>query len=323
MKKIILFLLVGFISRSAFSDCTAGDMSLLGFTPSVVDFTVGSTVTMDYQTSHGPFTGAAHCYYFAYMDYGGASSWTTRYLTHITSGATIPFNVYSLASVASGSIVRLVGDVSSNIQVVYNTPERFSPSASTVTNTNTFYAKLGTLPAVLAPGIYTESLIFRVTARLSSPPSSDWGAWPVVLSRGVQFVYQVEKDLSLSLVASGGVFDPFSTAKLMSFGELDSFEMRTADIIQTNVGYRLKVSSVNDGTMKHSSSIAIPYTMRASGVAVNLVGSSISPVQVSSSVLNSPSLGFVIPLEIEVGAVTGTEPGGEYSDVISFSIEAF
>ncbi len=324
MKKFILFLFVSVVSQSALSDCLTADMSLIGFTPSVVDFTVGSTVTLDYQTSHDPFTGTENCYYFAYMDYGAASSWTTRYLTHTTSGATIPFNVYSLASTVDASRIRLTGDAAANMHVVYAAPLRFSPSGSTVTNTNTFYAKIGTLPAVLAPGIYTESLIFRVAARLTNPPASDWATWPVVLSRGVQFMYQVEKELSLSIVASGGVFDPLATAKLMSFGEIESSELRTVDvIIKTNVGYRLKVSSTNEGSMEHSSGASIPYILRASGSVVNLIGSSASPVLISSSAANSPPLGFTVPVEIEVGIVTGSEPGGEYTDTISLSIEAF
>ncbi|MGH1467905.1 MAG: hypothetical protein ACRBBP_03365 [Bdellovibrionales bacterium] len=324
MKRLVLFIFISVLSESAFSDCATADMSLLGFTPSVVDFTVGSTVTVDYQTSHDPFTGTDNCYYFAYMDYGAASSWTTRYLTHTTSGATIPFNVYSLASTTNPSRVRLTGDASSNTHVIAGPPDVFTPSGSTVTNTNTFYAKIGTLPAVLAPGIYTESLIFRVAARLTNPLSSDWGAWPVVLSRGVQFMYQVEKELSLSIVATGGIFDPLSTAKLMSFGELESFEVRSADvIIKTNVGYRLKASSSNEGAMEHSSGASIAYVLRASGSPVNLIGSSSSPVLISSSASNSPPLGFTVPIEIEVGTVTGNEPGGEYADTLSLSIEAF
>ncbi len=74
MRKIIIFLFISVISKSALSDCLTADMSLIGFTPSVIDFTVGSTVTLDYQTSHDPFTGTENCHYFAYMDYGAASS---------------------------------------------------------------------------------------------------------------------------------------------------------------------------------------------------------------------------------------------------------
>lgn len=322
--KFIYFFILTLCTVNAYADCTAADMSLQGFVPSVVDFTSASTITVDFQTSHAPFTGAARCYYFGYLDYGGAASWTTRYMTNTTTGTTIPFNVYSRPSTINNSRVRIPSDANANRHVIYQAPRFFNPSASTVTNTNSFYAKLGTLPAVLEPGIYTEALVFRVAARLSSPPAGDWPVWPIPLSRAIQFMYQVEKELSLSIVASGGVFDPLSTAKLMSFGELETGEVRSADIIvQTNVGYRLKASSVNDGELKHSSGAGIDYSLRVLGANVSLVGSSTSPVQVSASSSNSPALGFIVPLEVEIGAVTGNEPGGDYSDVLSISIEAF
>lgn len=323
-SKIILIVFLSLSAAEALADCTPADMIFLGFTPSVIDFTTASTVTVNYQISHVPFSGVARCYYFGFMDYGSGSSWTTRYLTHSTSGATIPFNVHSDVAMTNVSRVRLAGDATQNQHVVYTSPLFFNPSGSSVTNTNIFHAKLGTLPGVLAPGLYTESLIFRVAARLTSPPLGDWVTWPVSLSRAVQFVYKVEKELSLSLVATGGVFDPLSTAKVMSFGELEAFEIRTADVIvKTNVGYRLKVSSVNDGQMIHSSGASVPYTLKASGSLINLIGSSSSPVVVSASAANSPPLGFLVPMELGVGAVTGNELGGEYSDILSLSIEAF
>ncbi len=325
-KHIVISILsISFFVQGALADCTPADMSFLGFTPTIIDFSTATSINVNYQISHGPFTGAQRCYYFAFTDYGAAANWTTRYLTHSTTGTTIPFNVYSRSTFGNGARIRLPVDATQNRHVVYTSPRFFNPSGSAVTNTNVLYARMGALPVVLEPGLYTESLIFRVAARLTNPPAGDWAIWPVVLSRAVQFVYRVEKELSLSIVATGDVFDPFSTAKLMSFGELDPAETRVADVIvKTNVGYRLKASSRNDGFLKHlASGGTIAYIFRAAGLPVNLVGSSSSPVVISSSVSNSPPVGFLIPVEVEIGAVTGTELEGEYIDVLSLSIEAF
>lgn len=306
------------------ADCLSTDMALVGFIPSIVDFNSANAVTSDFQISHEPFTGTERCYFFAFVDYGSAVNWSNRYLTHAASGTTIPFNVYSSGTFANNSRVRLASDASVDQHVMFEAPQFFAPSGTAQTLTKSFYSLLGSLPTNLPPGLYTESLIFRVAARLTSPPSSDYLSFPVVLSRAIQFVYQVNKELSFSLVATGGVFDPFSTSRLLSFGELESGESRTADaIIQTNVGYRLLASSANDGQMRHSSGVGIGYSLRVSGTPVSLAGSSGAPVLVSSNPSNSPALGFVLPLEVTVGTLTGAEPGGDYTDSVNFTIEAF
>ena len=299
-------------------------MSLVGFVPSVVDFTSSTSVTTDFQVSHAAFVGVEPCFFFGFVDYGSANNWATRYLTHTTSSARIPFNVFSVASFANDARVRLPEDASNDNHVMFEAPRFFTPSGFTQTLTRSFYNQLGALPANLPPGLYTESLIFRAASRLTNPPVSDYIAFPTVLSRAIQFIYIVEKELSFSLVASGGVFDPFSTSRLMSFGDLETGEARTADIIiRTNVGYRLRAASSNDGKLSHSSGSTVSYTLRVSGSEVSLLGSSGAPAVVSSNPASSPSLGFVLPLEVEIGNITGAEPGGDYTDSIRFTIEAF
>jgi len=322
-KCLIWFLFLTF-SFDLWADCLSSDMSLVGFVPSVIDFNTSSSVTTDFQVSHDAFTGTERCYFFGFVDYGSALNWANRYLTHTTSGATIPFNVYSSGTFTNNSRVRLAADAVDDRHVMYEAPLFFNPSGTTQTLTRSFYSLLGALPANLPPGLYTESLIFRVASRLTSPPATDYVSFPIVLSRAVQFIYNVEKELSLSLVATGGVFDPFSTSRLLSFGELETGESRTADIIiKTNVGYRLRASSLNNGSMRHSSGTGVSFQLTVAGTVVNLAGSSGSPVLVSSNSTSSPALGFILPLEVTVGALTGSEPGGDYTDSVRFTIEAF
>jgi hypothetical protein len=323
-KNILVMFSTMLFSLNLWADCTSSDMSLLGFVPSVIDFNTSNSVTTDFQVSHSAFTGVERCYFFGFVDYGSALNWSTRYLTHTTSGTTIPFNVYSSGTFTNNSRVRLASDAANNRHVMYESPLFFNPSGTTQTLTRSFYSLLGALPTNLPPGLYTESLIFRVGARLTNPPFSDYVTFPFVLSRAVQFIYNVDKELSLSLVATGGVFDPFSTSRLLSFGELESGESRTADIIiKTNVGYRLRASSQNNGRMQHSSGAIVNYNLLVSGAVVNLAGSAGSPALISSNASNSPALGFTLPLQVEVGSLTGAEPGGDYTDSIRFTIEAF
>jgi len=325
MKFFILNLSLSLALCSVtWADCLSSDMSLIGFIPSVIDFNTSASVTTDFQVSHAAFTGVERCYFFGFVDYGSALNWSTRYLTHTTSGATIPFNVYSSGTFTNNSRVRLASDAANDSHVMFESPLFFNPAGTTQTLSRSFYNLLGTLPTNLPPGLYTESLIFRIGARLTNPPAGDYATFPTVLSRAVQFIYEVEKELSFSLVATGGVFDPFSTSRLLSFGELESGESRTADIIiKTNVGYRLQASSENNGRMQHSSGATVDYSLSVSGTNVSLAGSSGTPVLISSNSTSSPTLGFVLPLVVEVGSLTGAEPGGDYTDSVRFTIEAF
>lgn len=301
-------------------------MSFLGFLPSVVTLEPGVVTAVDYQISHAGFIGTDPCYYFAFIDYGGANTWLSRNLRHLTSPDLIGFNVYSSPSAFAGTEIRLATDATSNQHVLYNAPQFFPVSGSSQVNTNQMYVLMPTVGPGLAPGIYSESLIFRVAARPINPPAGDWSIWPVVLSRAVQVRYQIAKDLYFSLVASGDVFDSNSTSMLMTFGDMRQVSTRQADvIIQTNVGYKLYVSSKNNGKLIHNQSPAhsVSYIFTLAGTDFNLAGSLSLPLLVSQNANPSTPFGYILPLQIELQAITGSEAGGDYSDQINFYIEAF
>ncbi len=150
-------------------------------------------------------------------------------------------------------------------------------------------------------------------------------SWPLAVTRPIQFIFRIKKKLDVSIVANGGVFDPLATAKVMNFGDLVALETQTADVlVNSNVGYRLSFSSRNEGRLKHSEfSVFVPYTLSVSGAQVNLVSSNSNPVVVSSAPGMSPPGGFVVPLNIQIGNLSGGETGGTYTDVVQLNIEAF
>lgn len=327
MKSLILkiFLLKAIFVSFSYADCDPGNISILSLSPSVIDFRLSNQVITTFQITHQPFTGSNNCYYFNDLSYGAAASFLNRELNNITTaGNTINFNTYSALPVNNNTIIRLAEEATQNSHVIYqNTP--FSPSASTQVQSRTFISELGTIPVNSPPGIYTESLIFRLRSRDSFPPAGDYSSFQVSDTRAVQLIYEIPKVLDISLVNSGDSFDENQTSKLMSFTNLQTGNSMTASvIIQTNVGYRLILSSTNDGLMQHNSTSAtIPYTMTVSGSIINLGSSSTIPVEVSSQAGSSPSAGFTIPLNVTIGTIVGNEIGGRYSDIIAMTIQAF
>lgn len=322
---IFFYILMLVFSIDAFADCRAQDINLLNFTPSVINFNTNTQTTVTYSISHAPFyEGVRRCFFFGTADYGTANTWTARSLKRIGGGATIPYNVYSNSNYANNRILRVPSDASSQQHVVYYRPF-FRRANTTVTLTKEFFAQLGTVPVGIAPGTYTDSLVFSIYADTFRLDPADFIYWPLVAVRAIQFIYTVPKELDLAIVSSGQTFDLSATAMMMSFGELESGEARVASVlVKTNVGYRLFASSSNQGNLRHISSAAqVPYTLLVSGAPVSLVGSNNSPVELSSSATSSSTAGFEIPIEVQIGTLTGSEEGGDYSDLLYLSIEAF
>lgn len=325
-SKAFIIALILFFPYYSFCDCLPSDMSIANVSPGVVDFRQTNQVSVSFQVFHAAFTGTQDCYYFGEFDYGIGLSFASRNLTNVSSSSsTIPFNVYSNAVIDPNNVVRLAQDASIDSHVVYSLPP-FTPSGSPQFQTRTFVAELGAVPVNAPPGLYTESLVLGLRARLTNPPAGDYSSFNITASRGIQFIYEIPRLLNISIVNSGGAFDATSTGRLMSFDRLTAGESSTASIvIETNVGYRLLASSQNDGVLVHTNAPAstISYDFLASGAPVGLLGSSATPVVVSTSASSSPAAGFDIPIEVRIGSLTGAELGGTYRDSISFNIEAF
>ncbi len=323
-KNIVYLLIFSMSYVSSYADCANGDFSISSVFPTVVDFTDSSQATVNFTVTLAPSTGAntRDCFFYGFFNYGFyGTSFNSRAMRNDTQTDTIPFNVYSNSSYTTNAIIRLDSDANNNSHVILQ-PPYFPYSGSTQSLTKTFFAQIGSVPSGAPAGVYTEILTLSIASRRRL---NNFYNWNVRTTRPIQFMYRIEKVVDISLVSSGGVFDPLATARVMNFGELDSLESQSAEIlISTNVGYRLSVSSQNNGNLKHLNfSDLVPYSLTVGGAPINLAGSSTTPVSLSSSPGNSPPGGFSLPLNVQLGTLSGNEPGGRYSDVIQFNIEAF
>jgi spore coat protein U-like protein len=142
--------------------------------------------------------------------------------------------------------------------------------------------------------------------------------------RDMNIFIVVSKFTSISLVDSGGSYDPTQTSKTLDFGELTTGEELSFDVrVASNAGYRLKISSANNGHLKRIGAIEstsqIDYTFYSNGTQIGLSNSSGSPVTIASGSGVTPAQGVRVPIRVVIGTVDSTKDPGTYQDYITLT----
>lgn len=320
--NFILLSVILFSPWNGFADCTRSDIQISLVNPFIVNFNLAQTQAVNLTINHGPFSGSRRCVYAIVANYGRANNFANRRLENFTSDQ-LTFNIHKALPVSNANILRDQVDVTNNNQILIS--PHFNSSPASQSQVKTFYASLPSIPVNLNPGIYMESLVLKVVARPVDDTTSGVQVWPVVAETAITFVYQKPSVLDISIVDSGQPFNSQDKSQLMSFGKLSTGLTQSADVmIDTNVGYRLFLSSVNDGFLRHRTATdTIPYSITVDASPVNLAGSSLTPVNVINQPLSSPAGGFRLPVVVTVGAMTNNEKGGSYFDTLIFRAEAF
>lgn len=255
-------------------------------------------------------TAPGGCSFFLTFGYGAGSSPTSRALRQ--TGYDWPFNLYK--DPALTYILRDLADASSNDHVVTGSFAQAPGLSQQVVNyrvsldlTN-MYRRFGLYSETIAISLYQGTLAsntFRVT-------------------KSVTLTYDAAKKIDLSLVGTGDPFNMSSVSRVMDFGaNMTTGQSEAVDLlVRFNAGYRVKLSSLRDGTMKHETqSNTVPYILRFDGSPVNLAGSSGNPVTVTTGTGIAPVGGTRFPIEAEVGAL-GAALAGQYEDEITVTVES-
>lgn len=311
-----------FCLNFSWADCARSDIQITGITPSVINFNSDLTQTVNINITHGPFVDTRTCVYAVVMDYGRGTNYVDRRMANFMSDI-LMFNVHKALPATGANVIRNQQDVTSNSQVLI-TPY-FSPLPTSQSHTQSFVAMVPSVPLNLNPGTYLESLVVKVVARPTSDTSSGIISWPTVAESAISFVYIKPAILEISIVDSGQPINNMDKSQLMSFGKLASGLTQTADVmIDTNVGYRLFVSSLNQGELAHQvSADRIPYVLNFDGSDINLAGSNTVPVNLINNPDPSPAGGYRHPVSVTIGPMTQSEQAGVYSDSVIFRVEAF
>lgn len=140
-----------------------------------------------------------------------------------------------------------------------------------------------------------------------------------------QLVINVQKrvNIALSIVPEGGSFNPGSTQAVLDFGNMTTGQELGSDlIIKSNIGYRISMSSQNNGQFKHqTASSFIPYSFYLSGAVRNLAGSAQNPaILVYKSTASIPA-GDRYNMRVRVGNIEN-KPFGTYSDYVTITVQS-
>lgn len=196
-------------------------------------------------------------------------------------------------------------------------------SSQNQTQTLTYYLQipynLATQPHLKPPGNYTDSFVvkaFDLTNGGTTTPDSN-----VTVSVSTS----IARNIQLSLVSTGGGFDPNSTTQSLNFGTLTQGATLGFDLrVLSNAGFAVTFSSQNNGVLKLTGSPTSPattvsYTLTVNGAAKNLSSSQSSPVTVASGSGQTTTSGVANPVAVTIGSVSN-KMAGSYSDNITVSV---
>jgi hypothetical protein len=248
--------------------------------------------------------------FFLAFTKGWAASYNRR-ATNLFNGKFIYYNIYKNSN--STGILKEPNDISSPDETFFGTISKNE------TKNHTYYMKLapfGSDPP--AAGTYFDDIQVQAYSGTYTNINSYEG-----YSNMYMYII-VSKFTSISLVESGGVYDPTQTTKTLNFGELATNEELNFDVrVVSNSGYRLNVSSSNNGLMKQVGSAAstsqIEYKFYSNGSLVGLGNSANTSVTIASGSGVTSSLGVKIPIKVVIGTVDSTKLPGTYQDYITLT----
>ena len=233
----------------------------------------------------------------------GMSGNPVNRLLYSAGGDTIGYMVVDSAS--SGNILKDLPDNPTNSEMLTGSVRRNSPADFTFDVILTG----GFLPPA---GNYSDNLL--VKAYLTNDTFLTQAAFPVSVI--------VPPFVGLSLVSSGGVYDPGSKSYFLDFGFLEEGERGFFDmVVRANIPYSIEVTSANRGNFAHTEpadASVVPYSMRLDSGSVNLAS--------GTAVINTgsgptPVAGSRHQIEIEIQNVDAAS-SGFYEDTLQITVTA-
>ncbi|MCK5882899.1 MAG: hypothetical protein KAG61_04360 [Bacteriovoracaceae bacterium] len=233
----------------------------------------------------------------------GSTSYTKRRLLNQTHPEYLPFQLYQYDF---GGILKDAGDATGrNISIPYDS------------NKKSYYHRIKTvlsIPFKFAPaGRYSDFYTFNVyRGTLDNFESNPLD------SMSVEFYYELDRAIAVSVVPSGLPFDFYSTDHNLDFGVLKVGETKRFDIIGlSNAGLKLSAYSINNGVMKGSYGTSkVNYKISFDGGAYRtMVGSLSAPIQFKTFSGVTPIKGVRVKSSVMISGLSGAK-AGDYSDTI-------
>ena len=132
---------------------------------------------------------------------------------------------------------------------------------------------------------------------------------------------QTQSVTNLSIVSVGAPHDPSQTYVTLNLGSMYTGLEKAVDVmVHSNIGYSLKVSSQNNGRMRHTwQNGLVPYELKLGGNVLNLANSQGNPVTAVFNPNGSVPGGDRYNVAVKIGNITG-QPLGDYQDYVYFTL---
>jgi spore coat protein U-like protein len=307
MKKISILIFFNiFISVNVNADCGYHlEAPNFSYVVSTNNPAVQSNLSLYREKSNGPCS-----HFFLTFSKGSAGNYI-RSAKNSFNNELLYYNIYKFGN--STGVLKEVNDISSDEETIADT------ILKNETKTYSYYVSLapsGATPP--AAGTYLDHIQIQAYSGTFNNTKSFEDHREITLS------FIVAKFTSISLVDSGGLYDPAQTSKTLDFGELTTGEELGFDIrIVSNSGYRLKISSSNNGSLKLANSLDtagnITYQFYANGSLIGLDHSGSSPVTIASGGGVTSPQGAQVPIRVVIGNVDSTKLPGSYQDYLTLT----
>lgn len=250
------------------------------------------------------------CDYQVFFSKGGASNYNRRMINWISS-----LNYQLFKNSGLTEILKDRADATSAQNFISGS----FPEGKDLTKSATFYFQiplnLATTPTIKPSGIYMDTVAVSVyQAGVVDLPGN--GQADDVVS--VNLTAIIPKILEISIVNTGGTFDPNSRSKVLDFGALSEGQQKSLDLLlRTNAGYSVSLSSQNGGKLKRTSSpmTTVNYTFSANGSNYSLA----NPVVIAQGSGQTSMNGVKTRMDMTIGS-TDSGMSGSYQDVITVTV---
>lgn len=244
--------------------------------------------------------------YRVFFSKGLSNSYQRRAFTIF--GQSVTYNLHR--TINQAGILKDINDaVTANEFVSGSAPSKF-----TTYNNNFFVSVPGLANQMIRSGTYFD--IIQVTIFGYNENS---GKYNFEESSPMTVVLYIPKNIQVSIIDEGGNFDGSSTTKVMDFGVISKNQEKGVDVrVISNGSYQIKLSSQNNGFLKHTSQETISYALRVNNSTVSLAGSSGSPVTIGQGDA-TPTAGDRFNLKVRILEETNNKSAGLYQDSITIT----
>jgi len=307
MKLILKVLFLIILLPNAWALCDF-DVTTDAINETVSSINIESAQTISVSRPNG--TGANNCAYaYFFFSKGNANSYNRKAFNSLGEG--LSYNLYQGTS--QFGILKDAYDFQNGNEYIKTYLQRPNENFQSQFY---FYLPSTSNTSMVRGGNYSDQIYVNI---YRSGMNSNYAYYEY--TRMLPITIFVPKIVNISLVDSGSPIDLNSTFKNLDFGNLETNESKSFDLmVASNAGFRISLSSLNNGKLKNNTNTnySINYSLKLNGNTINLSNSANTPVLVATGSGVTGNNGVRLPFNVKIGSVD-EEQWGDYQDYITIT----